>query len=226
MVGHVERFNPAVQELKRRLEAGEMGRVFLARAERVGPFPQRIRDVGVVQDLATHDIDVMRFLLGSEVERVYAETEAGIRTEHEDLLSAVMRFRGGAVGLLEVNWLTPTKVRRLALVGEAGMFVADYLTQELVFYERESAGAACVAGPPALTGAGQGTRISVENKEPLRAELEAFVASVVQGSPSPVPAEEALAALEVATCLVESGRTGRVVQVGAQPAGQSEVREP
>jgi UDP-N-acetylglucosamine 3-dehydrogenase len=209
MVGHVERFNPAVQELKRRLEAGELGRVFLARAERVGPFSQRTRDVGVVHDLATHDIDVMRFLLASEVERVYAETEAGLRTEHEDLLSAVMRFRGGVVGLLEVNWLTPAKVRRLALVGEAGMFVVDYLTQELVFYERESTGAM--------------TRIPVEKKEPLRAELEAFAQSVAQGSPSPVPAEDALAAVEVATRLVESGRTRRVVQVGGQPIGRSEV---
>jgi len=228
MVGHVERFNPAVQELKRRLEAGELGRVFLARAERVGPFPQRIRDVGVVQDLATHDIDVMRFLLASEVERVYAETEAGLRTEHEDLLSAVMRFRSGVVGLLEVNWLTPAKVRRLALVGEAGMFVVDYLTQELLFYERESAGAACLPGEgpsPALTGGGEGaiTRIPVEKKEPLRAELEAFVESVARGSPSPVPAEDALAAVEVATRLVESGRTGHVVQVGVQPIGRSEV---
>jgi predicted dehydrogenase len=170
----------------------------------------------------------MRFLLASEVERVYAETEAGLRTEHEDLLSAVMRFRSGVVGLLEVNWLTPAKVRRLALVGEAGMFVVDYLTQELLFYERESAGAACLPGEgpsPALTGGGEGaiTRIPVEKKEPLRAELEAFVESVARGSPSPVPAEDALAAVEVATRLVESGRTGRVVQVGAQPIGRSEV---
>ena len=234
MVGHVERFNPAVQELKRRLEAGELGRIFLARAERVGPFSQRTRDVGVVQDLATHDIDVMRFLLASEVERVYAETEAGLRTEHEDLLSAVMRFRGGVVGLLEVNWLTPAKVRRLALVGEAGMFVVDYLTQELLFYERESTGAACLPGQglpgqgpslAALTGGGEGamTRVPVEKKEPLRVELEAFAESVALGSPSPVPAEDALAAVEVATRLVESGRTGRVVQVGAEPIGRSEV---
>jgi predicted dehydrogenase len=224
MVGHVERFNPAVQELKRRLEAGELGRVFLARAERVGPFPQRTRDVGVVQDLATHDIDIMRFLLASEVERVYAETEAGLRTEHEDLLSAVMRFRSGVVGLLEVNWLTPAKVRRLALVGEAGMFVVDYLIQELLFYERESAGAAWPS-LAALTGGGEGamTRIPVEKKEPLRAELEAFVESVARGSPSPLPAEDALSAVEVAARLVESGRTGRVVQVGAQPIGRSEV---
>jgi len=222
MVGHVERFNPAVQELKRRLEAGELGRVFLARAERVGPFPQRTRDVGVVQDLATHDIDIMRYLLASEVERVYAETEVGLRTEHEDLLSAVMRFRGGVVGLLEVNWLTPTKVRRLALVGERGMFVVDYLTQEILFYERESVGASWPS-LAALTGGGEGamTRFPVEKQEPLRAELEAFVKSVARGSPAPVPAVDALAAVEVASCLVESGRTGCVVQVRARPVGGS-----
>jgi UDP-N-acetylglucosamine 3-dehydrogenase len=223
MVGHVERFNPAVQELKRRLEAGELGRIFLARAERVGPFPQRTRDVGVVQDLATHDIDILRFLLGSEVERVYAETVSGLRTEHEDLLSAVMRFHSGIVGLLEVNWLTPTKVRRLALVGEKGMFVVDYLTQGLLFYERESAGAAWPS-LAALTGGGEGAmnRIPVQKHEPLRAELEAFVESVAQRSPPPVPAEDALAAVEVAARLVESGRTGRAVQMSAQSIGRSE----
>jgi predicted dehydrogenase len=225
MVGHVERFNPAMRELKRRLDGGELGRVFLARAERVGPFPQRTRDVGVVQDLATHDIDIMRFLLASDVERVYAETEAGLRTEHEDLLSAVMRFRNGVVGLLEVNWLTPTKVRRLTLVGERGMFVADYLTQELLFYERESAEAVCLPGQgPGLAAPTGGeaamTRIPVEKQEPLRAELEAFVGSVARGLPSPVPPGDALAAVEVAVRLVESGRTGRVVQVGAQPIGR------
>lgn len=220
MVGHVERFNPAVQELKRRLDAGHLGRVFLARAERVGPFPQRTRDVGVVLDLATHDIDVLRFLLGCEVERVYAETATGLRTEHEDLLSAVMRFHGGAVGLLEVNWLTPTKVRRLALVGEKGMFVVDYLTQELLFYERESVGAAWPS-LAALSGGGEGvmTRIPVQKQEPLRAELEAFVESVAQGSPLPMPAEDALAAVEVAACLAESGHTGQVVPVKAQVTG-------
>jgi predicted dehydrogenase len=128
-----------------------------------------------------------------------------------------------------VNWLTPTKVRRLAMVGEAGMFVVDYLTQELLFYERDSAEAAClpVQGPSlaALTGGGEGamTRIPVEKKEPLRAELEAFLESVARGSPPPMPAGDALVAVEVAARLVESGRTGRVVQVSAQPIGGSEV---
>jgi predicted dehydrogenase len=105
------------------------------------------------------------------------------------------------------------------------MFVVDYLTQELVRYERESAGEAYLPGQgpslAALTGGSEGamTRIPVEKEEPLRAELEAFVGSVARGLPSPMPGEEALAAVEVAARLVESGRTGRVVWVGRQPKG-------
>jgi len=81
--GHIERFNPAVVELKRRLRAGELGRVFQVHARRVGPFPERVRDVGVVLDLAPHDIDVMRFLLESEITRVHAETEQRINTDRQ-----------------------------------------------------------------------------------------------------------------------------------------------
>src|SRR5579871_1958291 len=131
-VGHVERYNPAVQELKRRLDLGELGRVFQARVQRLGPFPARVRDVGVVLDLATHDLDVLRYLIGSEVTRIYAETEQRIHTAHEDLLSALLRFSNGVVASLDINWLTPTKVRKLYLTGERGMFVVDYLLQDLI----------------------------------------------------------------------------------------------
>ncbi|MFN3763680.1 MAG: Gfo/Idh/MocA family oxidoreductase, partial [Anaerolineae bacterium] len=111
MVGHVVRFNPAMQTLKQKLEAGELGRVFQVFCRRIGPFPDRIRDVGVVVDLAPHDLDVMRFLLGAEPVRIYAETERRIHTEHEDLLWGMLRFPEGVVGVLELNWLTPLKIR-------------------------------------------------------------------------------------------------------------------
>ncbi|MGB6837904.1 MAG: Gfo/Idh/MocA family oxidoreductase [Dehalococcoidia bacterium] len=219
MVGHVERFNPAIQELKRRLEGGELGRVFQMHARRVGPFPKRVRDVGVVLDLAPHDIDVMRFLLGSEVERVHAETERRINTDQEDMLSGLLRFRNGAVGVLDVNWLTPTKIRQLSVLGERGMFAVDYLTQELRFYENDSAG----GGWPSLatlTGVSEGAmvRLKVEKREPLRVELEAFARAVMEGSPPPVGAEDALAALEVAEALVRAAQEGRVVAVRSAAA--------
>ena len=147
MIGHVERFNPAVLELKQHLQKGELGRVFQVYARRTGPFPQRVRDVGVVHDLAPHDIDIMRFLLDSEVDRVYAETEQRISTEHEDMLSGLLRFRNGVVGVLDVNWLTPIKIRQLSVLGEKGLFTVDYLNQDLLFYPKEAANATATPHP-------------------------------------------------------------------------------
>ena len=128
-VGHIERFNPAIRELRRRLDAGELGRIFQISATRLGPFPARIRDVGVVVDLAPHDLDVMRFLVGAEPVRIYAEAERRIHTDHEDLFTGIgASSRTGSLGVLNINWLTPTKQRVLTVTGERGMYVADYIT--------------------------------------------------------------------------------------------------
>lgn len=218
-VGHVERFNPAVRELKRRMDAGEVGRVFQVHSRRQGPFPARVRDVGAVIDLATHDLDVMRFLLESEVVRVYAETERRIHTEHEDLLNALLRFENGAVGVVQVNWLTPTKIRELAVLGERGMLQVNYITQDLVFYENSSA--SVPEHPLALpTGVSEGVvvRHTVERAEPLRIELESFLASVADGTPPQVDGEDGLRALALALNLVESGNEGRVLDVVLEDA--------
>ena len=218
-VGHVERFNPAVIELKHRLEAGELGRVYQMHARRVGPFPQRIRDVGVVLDLAPHDIDVMRFLLGSEIARVQAETEQRIATDREDMLSGVLRFENGVVGVLDVNWLTPTKIRELSVLGERGMFVVDYLARELTFFE--NAAATISSSDPAWAsrhekGVTEGARIEIpiEKREPLRSELEAFVAAVRGEVPVAVTADDGLAAMRAAEALIASAARGSPIAVG------------
>src|SRR5262249_62272764 len=108
-VGHIERFNPAIMQLKRRLVAGELGQVFHFHARRLGPFPPRIRDVGVTLDLATHDIRIIRYLADAEVEEVYAETQRYIHSTHEDLVLGILHFSNNIIGMLDVNWLTPTK---------------------------------------------------------------------------------------------------------------------
>ena len=211
--GHIERCNPAVVELKRRLEAGEIGRVLQIRAVRVGPFHSRQRDVGVVHDLATHDIDVMRHLTGCEVERARAETQRGVRTEFEDALLGVLRFENGVIGSLEVNWLTPVKQRTLAVAGDNGMFVADYISQELRFYDSASD-----PDPSPSNNAGNATHIEAERQEPLRVELAAFLRAARGLEPPLVGAADAIAALRVAEALVESAQRGDAVQV---PAGEA-----
>jgi UDP-N-acetylglucosamine 3-dehydrogenase len=208
-VGHIERFNPAIVELRRRLQAGELGRIFQVRATRLGPFPERIRDVGVVVDLAPHDLDVMRFLLGSDPVRVYAETEQRIHTEHEDLFAGVLKFANGAVGLLEINWLTPTKQRTLTVTGEGGMYVADYLAQDLLFYANPAQG---------TVGEGRSEARAIARREPLLAELEAFASAVRHGGPPPVEPREALIALQLARAMVEAANTGTALSGAALQA--------
>ncbi len=210
-VGHIERFNPAIGELKKRLDQGQGGRVLQLRARRVGPFPHRIRDVGVIHDLGPHDIDIMRYLLGDEIERVYAESRSHIATGNEDLFAGFVDFRGGAMGLLDINWLTPMKERSLTVLCERGMFVVDYAAQSLAFYENYAAAAR--EGSYASVTEGPMTRYPIANREPLRVELEAFRDAVANRGPAPVSAHDGMAALAVAEALVRSGETGMPVQV-------------
>lgn len=217
MVGHIERFNPAVIELKRRLDASELGPIFSAKAQRIGPFPPRVRDVGVVIDLATHDLDVMRYLFRSEVTRVYAETRREVHTLAEDMVNALIRFENGIIGSLEINWLTPTKVRELTVTGKNGMFKADYLTQDLLFFENADQGGDRRWNPlSVLRGVREGpmTRYAIDKQEPLKNELTAFLEAASGSGGSAASAEDGTAALRLALALIESGRTGRVVELG------------
>lgn len=217
-VGHIERFNPAIRELRRRLDGGELGRIFQVKATRLGPFPARIRDVGVVVDLAPHDLDVMRFLLRSDPVRIYAETEQRIHTDHEDLFVGMLKFANGAVGLCDINWLTPTKRRTLTVTGERGMYVADYINQNLIFYANpdaaetwEDRGADSDAPPIMTVAEGEMTRRAVRRAEPLAVELSEFVSAVRTGGPPPVDPRDAMIALLLSRKMVESAVNGHAI---------------
>jgi predicted dehydrogenase len=222
MVGHIERFNPAVIALKAHLAAGELGRVFQIDARRQGPFPARVRDVGVVIDLAVHDLDVMRYVSGSEIVRVYAETERRIHSTREDLLTGLVRLADGTVGTLTINWLTPTKIRELYVTGECGMFRVDYLTQDLYFFENATAGADGWEALHVLRGVSEGRMIRhvVAKKEPLRAEIEAFLAAVRGEMPVPVTGADGLKALQLAQAVVASGLEHRAMVLSGEPPGR------
>jgi len=215
MVGHIIRFNPAMQALKARLEAGELGKIFQIFCRRAGPFPARIRDVGVVVDLAPHDVDIMRFLTGLDPLRVYAETEQRIHTEHEDMLFGLLRFPHGITAALEINWLTPTKLRETLVLGEKGMFRVDDLLQDLYFFENSQANADLWSPLKTIRGVSEGKmiRFDLKRQEPLKAELQAFLDAVRTGNPVPISGEDGLKALRLALALVESGETHRVVEV-------------
>lgn len=217
MIGHIERFNPAVIELKSRLDRGDLGRLYQICTRRLGPFPPRIRDVGVVMDLATHDLDIMRYLTGSEVVRVFAEAKQELHASQEDLFAGILRFENDTLGLLEINWLTPTKIRELFVTGEKGMFRVDYLTQNLYFYENAAinGNGSHSTAPGGLGGVSEGKIIQypIQKKEPLRAELEAFIANVQGKSSLYANGHDARMALLLAKTLVASTCSCKVEDV-------------
>lgn len=216
MVGHVERFNPAVGKVRELVREGRIGRVYRVHATRVGPFPARIKDTGVAIDLASHDIDAMQHVLGRGLEQVYAEGGSFLHERHEDLVTCLLRFQGGAFGLLDANWLSPEKQRELVLLGEGGMIRASYLTQDVWFLESSE-----VPGPrewselAVLRGDAEGSamRFAMRKVEPLRAELEAFVECIVSDLPEPVGADDGIHALEVALAVRRSVEIGEIVKL-------------
>ena len=223
MVGHVERFNPAVARVKELIVSGRIGRVYRAHATRVGPFPARIRDTGVSIDLGSHDIDVMQHVLGHDLEEVYAQGGSFVHETHEDLITCLLTFEGGILGLLDANWLSPEKKRELTLLGEGGMIRASYITQDVWFVESSEVPTAQAWDELALLrgdAEGSAVRFALRKVEPLRAELEAFVDCILDDTPEPIDAHDGVRALAVSLAIRESVRTGRAIRLLEMPSPQ------
>lgn len=212
-VGYIERFNPAVEALKQELEKGEAGSVYHLHARRLSPFPYRTGMAGVALDVATHDLDVLGFLNGSALARVYAETDIRHPGGGEDMVCASLRYENGVTGLVESNWLTPRKVRQLTVTVERGLYELDYVTQDLWFHEHPRSDAAWdTLGITRGANEGRSVRFALDRREPLVVQHERFIDAVASGGPPPVPAEEAISVLLAAGAIVESGRTNAPVR--------------
>lgn len=226
MVGHIERFNPAVAKLAELILEGRIGRVFRVHATRVGPLPTRILDAGVTIDLATHDLDIMQFVLGRAITSIYAEGNRYLHPSHEDMISCLLRFgHDGPMGLLDVNWLTPEKRRELTVIGERGMLSASYLTQDVWFVE--SAGGASGWDELARVrgdAEGAAVRFALRRVEPLRAELESFVQCVLEDRPEPVTATDGCRALAAALAVRDSAANSRPITLLEMPGERPRLR--
>lgn len=214
-VGHVERFNPALIELRRRAEEGQVGEVFLIGTERRGPFPDRVNDVGVVKDLATHDLDLVGWLGKSPIDLLAAQTVHKTGREHEDLVLVHGSLAGGLAFSINVDWLTPTKIRRMSILGDRGMLVANTLTSDLVFHENGRVTSEWDS-TQALRGVAEGdsTRYALHRREPLLVELEAFCDLVLgDESSAAVSLEEGLQTVRCAEKVLESAAGSQTVRV-------------
>jgi predicted dehydrogenase len=207
-VGHIERYNPALQQLRIRLEKGELGDVYQIATRRQGPFPARIADVGVIKDLATHDIDLTAWVAGSKFASISARTAHKSGRPHEDLVAATGLLANGIITSHLVNWLTPFKERLTIVTGERGTLVADTLTADLTLYTNASV-ATQWDSVSAFRGVSEGevVRYAFPKIEPLLVEHESFRDAVL-GLPGAtekiVTMEQGLATVAVAQAMIES----------------------
>lgn len=213
-VGHIERCNPALRALRERLENGDLGDIYQVATRRQGPFPNRIADVGVVKDLATHDIDLTAWVIQSPYARVSAYTAHKSGRRHEDLISITAQMKDGTVCSHLVNWLSPLKERTTVVTGERGAFVADTLHGDLTFHEN-----GLVATEwdqvSSFRGVSEGnsTRFAIAKPEPLRVQHENFRDAVLGRSQDVVSMREGLATVTVADACILAAREGRTIEL-------------
>jgi predicted dehydrogenase len=204
-VGHIERYNSALVEMKRLLVANCLGRIFQISTQRQGPFPKRILDVGVIKDLATHDIDAVMWLTQTGYQNLVTFGQKIGIGNHEDLIISSAVLRNGIIVNHQVNWVNPVKTRQITVLGEKGSYVADLLTSDLTFFEH---GQSSSSWPEMqnLRGSTEGlvTRYSFEKSEPLKTEHKVFISAIASGNLQQiVTLESATETLKVAELMIE-----------------------
>lgn len=195
MVGHIERFNPAVSKLKEIVDSGMLGKIVSISSRRVGPFNPRIRDVGIIMDLGVHDIDVISYLYGRKINEVYTIAGQNIHS-FEDHASILLRCDTNLSGMVETNWLTPHKIRNLTAIGLKGVAYLDYIKQTVELHDEAWVRTA-----------------KVEPKEPLKNELEHFIKAVRNNTDVISNGETSRHALEVAMAAIESYQKGKAIGI-------------
>ncbi len=195
MVGHIERYNPAVIKLKEIIDSGMLGKIVSISSRRVGPFNPRIRDVGIIMDLGVHDIDVISYLYGRKINEVYTIAGSDIHS-FEDHATILLRCNNNLSGMIETNWLTPNKIRTLTAIGLKGVAYLDYIKQTVELHDESWIRMA-----------------RVEPMEPLRNELEYFIKAITNGSEIISNGETSRHALQVVTAAIESYQKGKAIEI-------------
>lgn len=211
-VGHIERYNAALQQARRRIAAGDLGPIYQISTRRQGPFPGRVADVGVILDLATHDIDLTAWVAQQPYRSVAARTAHRSGRPHEDLVAITGQLADGTVTNHLVNWLSPMKERVTVITGVKGALVADTLTADLTFYENgdvpmEWSEVARFRG----VSEGDMTRFAYPKREPLRVEHESFRDAILGKEADIVTLQQASATVAVANAAAKSAAQGGVV---------------
>jgi len=211
-VGHIERHNPVVKFIKDALEKGSFGEIITITSKRVSKPYNRVKDVGVILDLGIHDIDVLQFIAG-EIKSVYAKAgKFNRKINHEDHANIILNFKNEVTGVIEVNWLTPMKIRRLSLTCSENFVEADYINQSITISSSlfKQINEMDLYHLPIQYNV---TQVALEKKEPLKNEIENFVDAVKKNKKPLATGEDGLMALKIAKASIESYKKGRVIKL-------------
>jgi len=203
-VGHIERFNPVIQKLKKYISRGKFGRIISISSKRVGLFPSQIQDTDVIIDLAVHDIDICNYLLGMTPSTVNARAGKALNSKRFDYADILLGYNGIDVNI-QVNWITPVKVRELALTGTKGYAELNYLTQTLRIYKSRYRTKFDSYGDYIVNFSKPDTEeLNLAGEEPLKLEIENFIEHLRNNKKNIVSAPEGLDALTTALRAIRS----------------------
>jgi UDP-N-acetylglucosamine 3-dehydrogenase len=206
-VGYVERFNPSIMEAKRRIDNGELGQIYQIDTRRINNFPNRIKDVGVTFDLATHDIDLTLFLSRQKYNSIKSEIYKIDNREFDDLISVTATLTSGIIVNHLVNWVSPFKERKITILGEKGVFVCDTIHGDLYFYSNDSKNLYWEALEDAR-GLSEGSmlKFALEKKEPLVSEHESFRDFILGGVKNNLAGlDDSIEVIKVAERILQGG---------------------
>jgi predicted dehydrogenase len=205
-VGHIERFNPAFQELHKVLKTEE---ILALEAQRMSPYSDRANDVSVVLDLMIHDIDLLLELASSPVIRLTASGSRAADSGYLDYVTAILGFANGVVATLTASKVTHRKIRRIAAHCRNSLTEADFLNNEILIHRQTTANCLADHGQVLYRQDGLIEKVYTSNIEPLHAELEHFVSCVRGGNQPSVGGEQALKALRLASLIEQMALDGQ-----------------
>ena len=203
MIGHIEPFNPAVQKLKEIIDNNELGKVTSLISRRVGAFPAQIKDANVIIDLAVHDIDIFSYILNKQPDTIYGNAGSALINGREDYAEIMLTY-GDQNGMMQVNWITPIRIRKLSVTGTKGYAELNYMTQELTVYESNYHEDHDDFGDFIIKfGNPTEHQIDIEKKEPLKEELNHFLLCIKENKKPLIHGKVGIQALQTALSVMD-----------------------
>jgi len=217
-VGHIERFNPVIMKIRELIESNYAGEIYLVDTIRSGPFPKRLYDVGILADLAVHDVDIINYLIG-RIKQLYSNI---IFSNGREIYAKVLfKVSETVKGSSEFSWVSPKRIREIKIHGTKGTIVGDYTNQSVWFYENADFIEGTFTDYQSMVvggsiSEGKVIRFPISKSEPLKNEIKHFIYCVKNKKKPFITAEESREALKIATLIFKSGEEDKIIEVETQ----------